>query len=275
MPLAQANGIELFYEEQGAGDPLLLVMGLGADHLGWMFQLPAFARSHRTIVFDNRDVGRSSHTGGGYAIADLVGDTLGVADALGLERFHLLGLSMGGAIAQQVALKAPERIATLTLAATWAGASPAYAHAKVANWERELRDASRDEFFDSMLLLTMSERFFETPGAVENARRLMRANPYPQPPEAFLRQARATMEHDLRGRLGELTMPVHAIASEHDLLIPPFKQAELAALIDGAQLTTIARAPHALHLEHAAEFNAAVLEFLARHPIGAGATVSA
>lgn len=265
MPVARVNGIELYYEERGSGEPLLLVMGLGADHLAWFLQVPTFARHHRTIVFDNRDVGRSTHLEAHYTVDDLVADTLGLADALGLDRFHLLGLSMGSAIAQHAALAAPERILTLTLAATWAGASRAYSRAKAANWERELRHASREEFFEAMLLLTMSERFYDTPGAVENARRLMRQNPYPQPAEAFLRQARALAEHDLRDRLGELTMPVHVISGEHDILIPAFKQAEAAALIPGAELTTIPAAPHAMHMENPREFNSAVLDFIARH----------
>ena len=120
MPTIEANGQTLYYEDHGEGEPLLCVMGLAADVLAWALQVPAFSARHRTVVFDNRDVGRSSLAAGAYEIADMARDALALADGLELERFHLLGVSMGGAIAQEMALPAPERVRTLTLAVTFA-----------------------------------------------------------------------------------------------------------------------------------------------------------
>ena len=119
MPTIEANGQTLYYEVHGEGEPLLLVMGLASDTLAWALQVPAFAERHQTIVFDNRDVGQSSMADGPYEISDMAQDALALADALELDSFHLLGVSMGGAIAQEMALAAPERIRTLTLAVTW------------------------------------------------------------------------------------------------------------------------------------------------------------
>src|SRR5215218_7427399 len=96
-------------------------MGLAADTLSWALQVPAFGARHRTVIFDNRDVGQSSLADGDYAPVDMAGDALALADSLRLERFHLLGVSMGGAIAQEIALAVPERLLTLTLAVSWAG----------------------------------------------------------------------------------------------------------------------------------------------------------
>ena len=121
MPTIDANGQTLYYEVHGEGEPLLCVMGLSADTLAWALQVPAFAASHRTVIFDNRDVGQSSMADGPYEIADMAADALALADALELDSFHLLGVSMGGAIAQEIALAAPERVRTLTLAVTFAG----------------------------------------------------------------------------------------------------------------------------------------------------------
>ena len=120
MPTADVNGQTLYYEVHGEGEPLLCVMGLSADTLAWLPQVPAFSAAHRTVIFDNRDVGRSSMADGPYEIADMARDTLALADELDLESFHLLGCSMGGAIAQEVAIAAPERVRTLTLAVTFA-----------------------------------------------------------------------------------------------------------------------------------------------------------
>src|SRR5919206_2314002 len=121
MPTLEANGQTLYYEVHGEGEPLLCVMGLAANTLAWAFQVRPFAERHKTVIFDNRDVGQSSMASEQYEIGDMAQDTLALADALGLDSFHLLGYSMGGAISQQLALTAPERVRTLTLAVTFAG----------------------------------------------------------------------------------------------------------------------------------------------------------
>jgi 3-oxoadipate enol-lactonase len=273
MPTTEANGQTLYYEAHGEGDPLLCVMGLSANTLAWVLNLQDFSARHRTVIFDNRDVGQSSIADRPYEIADLAADTLGLADALELDSFHLLGYSMGGAIAQEVALSAPERVRTLTLAVTYA-----YAGA----WGRKLSDAwgarrlkqTREEHIDELLLSNLSEEFFETEGAVDYARQMMLADPNPQPPEAFARQLAASSRHDSRYRLGSLTMPVHVIGGEHDILVPIWKQHQLAGLIPGAKLSTLPGSPHGMNMERAAEFNALVLDFIAQSSSAASASSS-
>jgi 3-oxoadipate enol-lactonase len=262
MPFADANGMSLYYEEHGDGEPLVCVMGLAADHLAWALQVEAFGARHRTIVFDNRDVGQSSYADTPYEIADMAADTLGLADALGLDTFHLLGASLGGAIAQHVALAAPERVRTLQLAVTWAG-SGAYAREKARLWTSERRLRTREDWLDSLLLATVSEAFYENQPMVDFVKQVMRSNEYPQEPDGFERQSQASSRFDLRGKLTGLAMPVHVISGAHDILVPRWKQEELAAEIPGAQLTVIERGPHALQLEFPQAFNAAVLDFIA------------
>jgi len=268
MPFADTNGLSLYYEEHGQGEPLLCITGLAADHLTWALQVEAFAARHRTIVFDNRDVGQSSYADGPYELADMARDALGLADALGLETFHLLGASLGGAIAQHLALAAPERVRTLSLAITWAG-SGAYAREKTRLWKQERRLRDRDGWLDSLLLATVSERFYESEEMVAFVRQVIRSNEHPQEPEGFERQADASSRHDLRGRLGALTMPVHVISGEHDILVPRWKQDELVAEIPGARHTVIAGGAHSLTLEKPDEFNAAVLDFIADAAVSA------
>ena len=113
------------------------------------------------------------------------------------------------------------------------------------------------------MLLCNSEEFFENPEAVATLRGLMLENPHPQPPEAFARQLAASSRHDARDRLPSLSMPVHVIGAERDILVPVWKSRELASLIPGARLTVIEKAPHGANVEHAEEFNRAVLEFIA------------
>ena len=121
MPFADVNAVRLYYEEQGAGEPLICVMGLATSSSAWVLQVPAFAARHRTVTFDNRDVGQSSRMDAPYGIGDMAADVLALADHLEIDEFHLLGVSMGGAIAQHVAVRAPERVRTLTLCVTLGG----------------------------------------------------------------------------------------------------------------------------------------------------------
>ena len=113
MQRIRAGDADIAFDVTGVGDPLLLIMGLGADSKMWMLQTPTFSERLRCITFDNRGVGESSIPEGPYSTEQMAGDALAVLDALDVERAHVLGISLGGAIAQQVALKAPERVRSL------------------------------------------------------------------------------------------------------------------------------------------------------------------
>jgi pimeloyl-ACP methyl ester carboxylesterase len=261
MAIAEVNGQRLYYEVHGDGEPLLCVGGLACDTLVWIPQVQAFAAAHRTVIFDNRDVGRSSMADDGYDIADMARDALALADALELDSFHLLGVSMGGAIAQEIALSAPGRVRTLTLAVTFHDCS-AYARRLAGVWGARVRQVSHEQHIDELMLMNHSEAFYESPEMVEFVRTAILNNPHPQPPEAFGRQLAACSHHDTRGRLGSLSMPTHVIGGEYDILVPVWKSRAIAELIPGATLTVLPGAPHALSLERAEEFNAAVLGFI-------------
>jgi 3-oxoadipate enol-lactonase len=261
MPTIQANGQTLYYEVHGEGEPLLLVMGLAADTMAWALQVPAFSARYRTVSFDNRDVGQSSMAEGPYEITDMAQDTLALADALELESFHLVGVSMGGAIAQEVALAAPDRVRTLTLAMTWPRGG-AWAAKLSELWSARVEHMSREQRVDELMLLTLSEDFFENAEGVAWLRDLMLQNPHPQSADAFARQLDASSRHDTRERLGSVAMPTHVIGAEHDILVPVWKSRELAELIPGARLSVVDAGPHGANLERAEEFNRLLLDFL-------------
>ena len=261
MPFAEANGQRLYYEVKGEGEPLLMVMGLGADHLAWALQVEPLAEHFEVVTFDNRDSGQSSYAEGSYEITDLAADTIALADELELESFHLVGASMGGAVVQEIALGWPDRVRTLTLAITFAGAG-AYGRKAGRMMAADVHRRSYEEHIDQMMLLCFSEPLFEETERITFLRQQMLANPHPQKPDAFARQAEATGRHEARERLPSLKMPVHVIGAEHDMLVPAWKSKELAELIPNAKLTIIEGATHGLNLERAEEFNAAVLDFL-------------
>ena len=268
MPTIEANGQTLYYEvhttqggTSGEGEPLLCVMGLACNTLAWIPQIQAFSADHKLIIFDNRDVGQSSMADGPYEVADFAADTLALADGLELDSFHLLGVSMGGAIAQEMALQAPGRVRTLTLAVTFAN-SGAYTRKMAEVWGARVMQISHEQHVDELMLLNNSEEFFENPDMVAFIRTAMLENPHPQPPEAFGRQLAACSCHDTLDRLGTLTMPTHVIGGEHDILVPIWKSREIASEIPDAKLDVFAGAPHGLSVERAEDFNAAVLGFI-------------
>jgi pimeloyl-ACP methyl ester carboxylesterase len=257
MPTAEG----LYYEEAGEGEPLLMVMGLGTDHLGWMLQVPEFSKHYRVITFDNRDVGQSKQADAPYEVTDMARDALALADHLELDTFHLLGMSMGGAIAQEMALMAPERLRTLTLVVTFAGGGN-WAVERARLWSEIRGLIDRDTHLDWLLLFGMSEAFYASAEAVEYSKQLMRANPHPQSVEAFQRQVEASGRHEARDRLGAISAPTHVIGGEHDTLVPVWKSQEIADLIPGADYSVMPGAPHALNMERAEEFNRMVLGWL-------------
>ncbi len=125
MATARVNGIEIYYEAHGVGDPLLLIMGLGANTTNWWAQVPDLSAAFRVITFDNRGAGRSTKPNESYSIAQMADDTAGLLDALEVDSAHVFGMSMGGMIALQYALRHPERTRALVLGGTMTGGSGA------------------------------------------------------------------------------------------------------------------------------------------------------
>ncbi|TMA48695.1 MAG: alpha/beta fold hydrolase, partial [Deltaproteobacteria bacterium] len=162
MPRARVGELELFYDEEGAGEPVILLMGLGGDHQGWHFVRPELARRHRVVLLDNRDAGASDEARSPYGLADMAMDAVGLMDQRGIERFHVVGASMGGAIAQHMALVAPTRIASLVLASTWAR-TDGFLTAVLGTWRRLVEILAPEEFLAALSPWAFTHRFIAAP----------------------------------------------------------------------------------------------------------------
>lgn len=268
MPHAELNGQTLHYDVYGDGEPLVCVHGLGVDRRGWALQIQPCSEQYKVVVFDNRDVGESSYAAAGYDPSDMAGDVIALADHLGLDTFHLVGISLGGMISQHVALDHPERVRTLTLAFTHGG-SGRYGELRGELLGAMMRGLTREQRIDQLMLLCYTEAFFENREAFEWLRNALLEHPHPQDPDGFARQAAAGGRHEVRDRLRELRMPVHVIGARRDILIPVWKSQELAELIPGAKLTVMEDVGHGAMWEQAENFNRSVLSFLAAAPSGA------
>lgn len=258
-----SDGVEIYYETWGRGDPLLILPGLGADLRIWACQRLAFGRRHRCIAVDNRGAGRSGKPAGPYSVAQMADDALAVLDAEGIGTADVLGYSMGSFAAQRLALTHPERVRSLVLAGT-----SARNHA----WRRELL-ADWAEVAGRRGTHVMARHAFPWLLGPRTARRfgLWISALWPlvlsQPAHAFQSQVAAIAAIDdspaARAALAAITAPTLVLAGAEDQLMPPADGAEVADLIPGATFVTLPGAGHGLMLEAAAEFNDAVLGFLA------------
>ena len=261
----RANGQLLYYEIDGEGPPLVLVMGIGYDATLWsLAQVPALSRHFRVITFDNRDVGRSSKASAAYTIADMADDVAGLMDALDVGRAHLLGLSMGGMIAQQLALRHAGRLDRLVL--TSCGAAPgrvAFDPIRTFDWVKA-NDESGQEFAAQQFTWLFSTAFLRHREAVQQTLALLSSNPNPVGPEAYHRQAQAYLQYDALDRLGDIKAPTLVVAGEQDLLTPPWVCREVASKIPGARFEVIKGdgASHLVPIERPDDFNQLVVRFL-------------
>jgi 3-oxoadipate enol-lactonase len=264
MPLATANGTRLYYEWHGAegGTPVVLVMGLGGDSTAWPFQLAALAPHHRVLVFDNRGAGRSDAPDVAYTTRAMAGDLLALLDGLGVAHAHLLGLSLGGAIAQEAVLAAPERFASLQLHATWAGPHP-YFEALVAAVRMARREFDREGFYRALSVWLFTPACFATqPQLIELVVQRATQNPHPVLPHAYLRQTEAVLAHDTRDRLHLIRCPTLVAVGDQDLITPPLMSEELASRIPGARLARLPDVGHGAVWEAPEAFNRVCLDFL-------------
>ena len=269
MPYAQAGKAELYYEEQGTGDPLLLIMGLGVTHAGWVLQAPAFRKQHRVITYDSRGLGLSADDGEPYTIRTLADDAVALLDHLGIERSHVLGLSLGGMVAQEVAINYPGRVHRLVLVATTPGGArlevtPEMRHALGIGPDVDLGSIEAGEVQIDMKEVgaSMTRLSFNNPLLSWALMKLARSRGNPASPEGTHRQAQAASAVDTVGRLHLIQAPTLVMAGTKDRIVPPHASEVLASRIPNARLALLKGASHAFAIEASWRLNQEVLRFL-------------
>jgi len=233
MPRVDAGGTELNYERTGAGEPLLLIQGMSATHMAWGRPfLSALENDFECIAFDNRGMGLSGPAQMPFGIADLAADTAALLDALGLERVHVLGISMGGTIAQELALAHPGRIRTLSLGATWCDSPEGGLMA--AEDLRMLGEAAasgdQERVFRAMWEINLSPGFRADDSRFAAFAEMAAALPARQ--RVILQQMQACVAHDSADRLGQLAPPTQVIHGTADRLIRVENGIRLAGLLE-------------------------------------------
>jgi 3-oxoadipate enol-lactonase len=261
LAFTQNQGAQIYWDQQGEGPPLLLIMGLGWTSQMWHRSRPVLAAQFRTIALDNRGVGQSDVPPGPYPIALMASDAAAVLDAAGVESAHICGMSMGGMIAQEFALQCPQRVRSLILGCT----APGGPHAVQAEREviqllmaprtspEEMAKAINPYIYDAG---TSDERKEED---------LAVRRPWFPTPEGYLAQLQGIMAWEAYSRLPQIAAPTLVIHGESDRLVPPENGRRIAARIPNAKLVMIPNASHIFPTDQTEAVHRTILDFLAAH----------
>lgn len=264
MPHVTVNGRDLFYLRAGSGPPLLLVMGMSGNHLHWGEPfIDALGRDFETIAYDHRGIGRSDAAPDPFTIAELADDAAGLLDALAVERAHVLGISMGGMVAQQLALRHPGRIATLTLGCTYAGGEgsvitdPDVARRLAEPLLAGDRAAALRAGYEANVSATFAA------DAANWARFERVATELTAPVAVIMAQLQAVAGHDVSARLGEIRMPTLVVHGSEDVMLPIANAYAIAERIPGARLEVLEGVGHMFWWERPARAAELVRELAA------------
>jgi len=266
MPLFHNNGIGINYEVVGdQGSPVLLIMGFIVPGQAWRHQLGDFAKKHKVAYFDNRGIGGSDAPNGPYTMNDFAQDALALMDTLGWDRAHIVGVSMGGMIAQHVALQQPDRVLSLSLIATHAGGRmAAIPPMNGIRWLIPSLVGSRARRRRGVERLLFPKDFLERCDRDWLTDVLQEDFGVPVPTRVRLAQHHAIRKHDTRASLSVLAkIPTLVILAERDLLVAPKRTLALHEGIPGSTLMVLKDAGHGLIRQSAKEINPKILEHLA------------
>lgn len=260
MPDVNVNGIALHYTERGNGDPLILIMGLGAPGSLWEDHVAYYEQFFRCILIDNRGAGDSDKPEGPYTTKMMADDTAGLMQVLGIEKARVAGLSMGSAIAQELALSYPHKVHSLVLISSWSRCDK-YTQT-VFNHFKEIRAiASPADFTQLLQLWIASASYYEEQFEKMLEDQKQAQNTY-MPLHAFEAQCDACSTHYAYDRLGRITVPALMTVGEADIFTPLRLTAEMHERMPNSEMLVFPGRGHIHHWEDLRQFNDATARFL-------------
>lgn len=266
MPKVTANDITINYEQQGAGEPLILIPYLAADNACYAFQIPDYAKHFTVISLDPRGAGLSDKPDGTYSTELFADDVADFMHVLGIESAHVGGVSLGGAVGLWLASKYPERVKTLSLHSAWPKSDP-FLKAGVQIWRTMAKGLNSvpEMIIQGILPFCLTPEFYAAkPDVVDQLAAFVRSRPE-QPLDAFMRQSNAVIAHDALAQLGKIAAPTQITFGRHDLVTSTRFAGPLKNEIKGSEVVVFETCAHAPIYESVAEFNEKTLGFLRAH----------
>jgi 3-oxoadipate enol-lactonase len=265
VPSTRVGDLDVVWDAAGpaTGAPVLMINGLGAARGSWYLQVPALAGRYRVYTYDNRDVGETGcgEDMSGYGIDQFARDAAGLIESLESGPVHVIGASMGGAIAQELALARPDLVRSVQIVCSWPQTDPWLAEL-ILQWKSMFFAMGAFDWARNTWVWVFTHRWFGDPEKMAGLRHDAESYPFPQTPEMFGRQCDAIVPFDARQRLGEIAAPTHVIAGEEDIFTPTRYSREMATAIPGSTLTILPEVGHGMFWETPEAFNAALVEFL-------------
>src|ERR1700674_5108585 len=258
MPFTENQAAKIYWDEQGSGEPLLLIMGLSYPSYMWHRTRPLLAQNFRTIAFDNRGIGQSDVPPGVYSIALMASDAAAVLDAAGVASAHVFGVSMGGMIAQEFALQYPQRVRSLILGCTNAG-GPHAVRAEPNVLEILTRQGMTPEESKEAMIPFIYDA--ATPRERIDEDMAIRMKWYPTP-QGYMGQLQGILAWEAYSRIAQIKAPTLIIHGETDQLIPVANAKLIAERISGAKLALTPRASHIFETDQPGVAIRVILEFL-------------
>lgn len=271
MPKVTANKITMNYDQQGAGEPLILIPYLAADHACYAFQVPEYAKHFTCISVDLRGTGESDKPQGGYTTELLADDVAALMQVMGIAKGHVAGLSLGGAVGMWLAVKHPDKVASLSVHSGWAR-TDGYLQTVVESWQIVANVAGVPEMTIRAIFpwCFTPELYAQSPEYLESLAAFVRSRP-PQSVPDFIQQSNAVLAHDVEAHVGRILAPTHITVGSRDQLTSTRFADGLKRGIRNSELHVFDGCSHAALYERVEEFNERTLAFLRRH---AGAAVA-
>ena len=258
MSFVENQGAKIYWDEEGSGEPLLLIMGLSYPSYMWHRTRPVLAKRFRTIALDNRGVGQSDAPPGLYSIALMASDAAAVLDAARVQSAHVFGVSMGGMIAQEFALQYPDHVLSLILGCTASG-GPHAVQPEPAALQTLMRQGMTPEQAKEAIIPFIYDA--STPRERIDEDMAIHMKWYPTP-QGYIGQLQGIMGWEAYSRIAQITAPTLVIHGETDRLVPAANGRLIAERIPGAKLVLIPRASHIFETDQPGAAHQAVLEFL-------------
>jgi aminoacrylate hydrolase len=260
MPKANVGNGELYYEMHGAGEPLLLVPGLGGVGSYWNPNLPGLSAKYRVIVHDHRGTGQSTHSQIKYSVEQMTDDLVRLMDQLKIPRAHLVGHSTGGAIGQTLALRHPQRLNRMVLFATWPKAD--YFFRKLFALRRDLlTQLGKEAYVRGATLFLYPPWFIKANEKMLEERERLTIQHFP-PVEVVASRIDGIVAFDVAAEIGRIRTPTLVLCAKDDAITPAYFSEELAKKIPGARLQILPEGGHCASETVRDEFNKTVLDFL-------------
>ncbi|HEX6124504.1 MAG TPA: alpha/beta hydrolase [Pyrinomonadaceae bacterium] len=266
MPKVQVNGLTMNYEEQGSGEPIVLIPFLSADNACYAFQVPEYCKHFKCISIDPRDTGETDKPDGEYSTETLADDVAAFMQTVGIDRAHVFGLSLGAATAMQLAVRHPQRVKSLSLHSAWPK-TDSYIKAAITGWQAMAKglDSVTEMVITGIFPWCLTpDLYVEKPDLIETLSEFVRSRPE-QPVDAFIRQSNAVISHDVESHLRKIAVPTQITFGRHDAITSLRFAEPLTANIPDNELVVFEECSHAPIFEDTAGFNQKTLEFLQRH----------